>query len=376
MMKYGFALILFTVFTGHAAFAGKDVGYYPYKDTKFDKVIFDQQFFSNILLEKDSANKPKYEEEKGIIKKQFPSSVITPFSFDALDSIETDNKTIIIVFRDHTDKKLHELLMRFLPIQPFADSFKEDGTMVSFAHVGENGCRFLIVKQPFNFQEERVAGKKLSGKDLAYVLDHLSNVAKVNSYRNRFRSYKPGDDYLIYRRVKDVVAEGGVAFERGYFEGSVYINPSLGFSITLPQWDTLRKVQKDVAREEGIGCFFGYMNLFLISKYLQTRAFPENPEMCLSVANVKEKSLESYLKENGYKNIEKGNISGKEIYTVRRSYPPKDHKIGRPLDHLPLIHRKAIFFKKNGLVGEMGIMYQNDEQGKELDKVLGTIQLK
>lgn len=374
-MKYIFSVILGFTFICNSVCAGENVNYYKYNNTKFDKVVFDNQFFSEILLEKDSFNETKYEEEKGILKKQFPLSVITPFCFDALNSTKTDNKTVIIVFRDHTDENLHELLRRFLPIQPFADSFKEDGTVVSFAHVGENGCKFLIVKQSFNFQEETFADKKLSGKGLSYVLNHLTKVVKVSSYKNRFRSYKPGDDYSIYREVKDAIKDGGVPFEWGYFEGDVYINPTLGFSIDLPQWETLPRVKQDIAREGGIGYFFGYMHLFLTSKYPQSPDIPENPEMCLSVAHVKDKSLEFYIKENGYKNMEKGKISGKDIYTVRLSYPVKDHETGRPLDHLPLIHRKIIFFKKNGLVGEMGIMFQNEEYGKELDKILGTIKL-
>ena len=169
---------------------------------------------------------------------------------------------------------------------------------------------------------------------------------------------------------------GGVAFEGGYFEGSVYINPSLGFSIDLPQWETVRKVKKDIAQEEDIGYSFGYMDLFLFSKYPQSPDIPENPEMCLLVAHVKERSLESYIKEHYSKNMEKGKNSGKDVYTVRLSYPVKDHETGRPLDHLPPINRKIIFFKKNDLVGMMGIMYQNEEQGKELDEILGTIKLK
>lgn len=375
MMKCAFVAILGLTFVCNCVCANENITHYRYKDVKFEKVQFDDQFFSNILLEKDMSNIMKYEEEKGIIKKQYPSSVITAFNFDALNTIKTDNKTVIIVFRDHSDKKLHELLQGFLPIQPFVDSFKEDGTVVSFAHIGENGCRFLFVKQSFNFQEEEVAGKKLSGKGLSYVLNYLAKVVKKSSYKNRFRSYKPGDDYSIYREVRDAINDGGVAFEWGYFEGSVYTNPGLGFSIALPQWETVQEVQKYIARKQGVDYFFGYMHLFLFSKYPQSPDIRENPEMCLSVAHVKEKSLESYLKENDYKNIEKGKISGKDVYTVRRSSPVKDHDTGRPLDHLPPINRKIIFFKKNDLVGEMGIMYRNEEQGKEMDAILETIQL-
>lgn len=375
-MNYAFFTILSFIFMCNTVCADENEGYLKYKDVKFDKVLFDDQFFSDILLEKDVSNAPKYEEEKNIIQNNFPSSVISPFTFDALNTLKTDNKTVMIVFRDHSDKKLHALLQRFLPIQPFVDSFKEEGTVVSFVQMGENGCNFLIVKQSFNFQEEKVGGKKLSGKGLSYVLNHLTKVVKTSLYKSRFRSYKPGDDYSIYRNVKDTINDGGVAFEWGYFDGYVYINPSLGFSIDLPQWETVRKVQKDLSQEEGVGYFFGQMNLFLFNKYPQAPDILYNPEMCLSVVHVKAKSLESYLEENDYKNIEKEKISGKDIYTFRRSYPVRDHETGRPLDHLSFINQKIIFFKKNGLIGEMGIKYGNDEQERELAVILETIQLK
>ncbi len=383
-MKYAFCLFLVLALVSNAVCAGENVDYYKYKDTKFKKITFDEQFFSDILLEKDASNIPKYEEEKGIIKEAFPSSVITPFSFDALNTIETDNKTIIIVFRDHLDKKLHELSEKLLPIQPFINALQEDGTVVCFAHVAENGCQFLIVKQSFNFQEEKVAGNKLSGKGLSYILNYLTKVVKVSSYKSRFQNYKPGDDYSIYREVKDAVKDGGVAFDLGYFEESVYINPILGFSIDFPQWETVRKVKKDHAREERIGSIFGQTTLFLFNKYTQSPDIRNNPEVWMGVCHVKEQSLESFAekekKDIGYDMtpviMKKGKMSGKDIYTIQYSIQPMDHKTGRPLDHLPPIHRKIIIFKKNGFVGKMGIMYRNDEQGKELDKILGTIQLK
>ena len=375
-MNYIFFTILSFIFICNTVCADENVGYLKYKDVKFDKVLLDDQFFSDILLEKDDSNITKYEEEKDIIQNNFPSSVVSPFTFDALNTLKTDNKTVIIVFRDHSDKKLHSLLQRFLPIQPFVDSFTEEGTVVSFVQMGENGGNFLIVKQSFNFQEEKVAGKKLSGKGFSYILNHLTKVVKVSSYKSRFQNYKPGDDYAIYRDVKDAINDGGVAFEQGFFEGSVYINPSLGFSIDLPQWETVRKVQKELSQEADIGYFFGRMNVLLFDRYPQSPDILNNPEMCLSVVHVKAKSLESYLEENGYKNIEKEKISGKDIYTFRRSYPVRDHDTGRPLDPPSLIHLKIIFFKKNGLIGEMGIKYGNDEQERELARILGTIQLK
>ena len=208
-MKYSFAVILMLTFFINNAFTSENVDDYKYKDTKFKKITFDEQFFSDILLEKDASNLPKYEEEKGIVKKAFPSSVITPFSFDALNTIKTDNKTIIIVFRDHTDEKLLELTEKFLPLKPFINTLQEDGTVASFAHVAGNGSKFLIVKQSFNFQEEKVTGKKLSGKGLSYVLNYLTKVVTVSSYKSRFRNYKPGDDYSIYRDVKDAIKDGG-----------------------------------------------------------------------------------------------------------------------------------------------------------------------
>ncbi len=167
----------------------------------------------------------------------------------------------------------------------------------------------------------------------------------------------------------------GVAFEWGYFEGSVYINPTLGFSIDLPQWESVRKFKKDIAQEEHVDYFFGQMNLFLFSKYPQSPDIRHNPEMWMAVYHVKEQSLESHIEEQNYVILEKGKISGKDIYTIRLLIQPKDHKTGRPLDHLPPIHRKFIIFKKDGLVGEIGILCQTDEEEKELGKILETIQL-
>ncbi len=379
-MKYAFAVILALAFVSNSVFAGEN---YKYNDIKFEKITFNEKIFSDILLEKDTSNLLKYEEEKGIITKEFPSSVITPFSFDELNNIATDNKTIIIVFRDHRDDKLHELLERFLPIQPFSDSFKEDGTVVSFAHVAENGCRFLIVKQSFNFQEEKVTGKKLSGKGLSYVLNHLTKVVKVSSYKSRYRNYKPGDDYSIYREVRDAINDGGVVFEWGYFEGSVYINPTLGFSIDFPQWETVPKVKKDHAREERISYLFGQMTLFLFNKYPQSPDIRNNPEVWMGISHIKEQSLESFAekekKDIGYDLtpviMKKGEMSGKDVYTIRYSIQPMDHETGRPLDHLVPINRKIIIFKKNGLLGMIGVKYWDDEQEKELEAILATIKL-
>ncbi len=168
---------------------------YPFKDIPFEKATYDQSFFSNILLEKDTACSAKYEAEYRAIKQHFPESVVTPFAFSDLPTLDAAGKTVIIVFKDHADTKLQEFLERFLPIQPFAGQSKEEGTVISFTHVGENGAKFLIVKQAFDFQSAN-----MTGKGLGYVANFLSGVAKVSSYKSRFKSYKPSDNYSSYKK--------------------------------------------------------------------------------------------------------------------------------------------------------------------------------
>jgi hypothetical protein len=167
-----------------------------------------------------------------------------------------------------------------------------------------------------------------------------------------------------------------IVLEIGSFKDFTYVNSSLGFSIDLPAWKSVRKFKKNIAQEEDIDYDFGYMNLFLFSKYPQLPGIPDNPEMNMAVHQAKDQSLKSHIEKQNYANIKKGKITGKDIYTIQRLIQPKDHQTGKPLDHLAPIHLKFIVFKKNGLIGEIGILYRNTEQEKELNNILGTIQLK
>lgn len=197
-MKYKFILTILVMFlfTPPANSADEDTSDYKYQNTKFEKIVYDESFFHNILLERDRTTPKKYEYEKNIIKRMFPDSTVKAFDFNDFNQLDAKNKTIIIVFRDHKDSKLDAFLKRFLPIKPFAKTFLTEGSVCDFTHIGNNGENFLVVKQAFDFQSI-----KTQGKGLGYILNFLSNIAKVSSFKNRMHCYKPSD-YYTYEEYK------------------------------------------------------------------------------------------------------------------------------------------------------------------------------
>jgi hypothetical protein len=193
-MKQKFILIILVMclLTPSANSANEDTADYRYQDTKFEKIVYDESFFHNILLERDRTTPEKYEYEKNIIKRVFPDSTVTAFDFDEFNQLDANNKTIIIVFRDHKDLKLDVFLKHFLPIKPFAKTFLTEGSVCDFTHIGNNGEKFLVVKQAFDFQS-----KNTQGKGLEYIVNFLSKIAKVSSFKHRQHCYKPSDYYTF-----------------------------------------------------------------------------------------------------------------------------------------------------------------------------------
>lgn len=127
------------LFTPPANSADEDTSDYKYQNTKFEKIVYDESFFHNILLERDRTTPEKYKYEKNIIKRMFPDSTVKAFDFNDFNQLDAKNKTIIIVFRDHKDSKIDAFLKRFLPIKPFAKTFLTEGSVCDFTHIGNNG---------------------------------------------------------------------------------------------------------------------------------------------------------------------------------------------------------------------------------------------
>jgi len=181
-----------------------------------------------------------------------------------------------------------------------------------------------------------------------------------------------------------VFSDGEEAFlKMGYFDNTAYVNPSLGLSISLPQWEAVQRLKQETAHAEKISLNdFAHMNIFLLHKYPQSTDNPYNPEIWLGVYNDKVQTLKSFVEKTqrdlapdmSSVKMEKGKIADKEIFTITYTRHPMDQR-GQPLYHLDPVNRKIVIFKKEGLVGEVGILYWNDEQEQELNRILETIKL-
>jgi hypothetical protein len=163
--------------------AGAQERVYHFKDTPFKRVAYDKNFFAEVFLNRNIANIEKFRKDRNIITGLFHESNVAAFDLVDLDKLDTVGRTVIIVFNASNEDKLPAFLSRFKGIQPFAKYFDNQSHCggATYTQVGENGEKFLIVREEGN------------GKDLAYILNFLANVQKIASYKNRANCFKPSD---------------------------------------------------------------------------------------------------------------------------------------------------------------------------------------
>ena len=156
---------------------------YHFKDTPFKHVVYDKDFFGEVFLDREISNIEKFRKDRNVITGLFSNSNVAAFDLVDLDKLDTVGRTVIIVFNASNADKLPGFLQRFAPIAPFAHYFTgaTQCAAASYTQVGENGERFLVIKEETN------------GKGLAYILNFLANVQKRASYEHRANCFKPSE---------------------------------------------------------------------------------------------------------------------------------------------------------------------------------------